>query len=100
MIKIIAKNVNRSFAKLRGLMFVESIKPIYFETRFGIHTFFFKAPIAVLVLDDKNVVCHKKIVKPWRVFFWNPKFKKVLELPVDYKTLKKIKVGDKVVVSS
>ena len=100
MIKVKAKNANTFLLKFRGLCSTESLEPIYLETRFGIHTFFVKSPIVVLVMDKNNVVRQKKIVKPWRVFFWNPKFKRILELPANHKSLEKIKVGEKVVISS
>lgn len=53
---------------------------VYLETRWGIHTFFMKFPIDVIVLDDNNqVVKVKKNLRPWRVFFWNPRYYKVVE---------------------
>lgn len=56
---------------------------VYLETRWGIHTFFMKYPIDVFVLDDKDkVVKVKRNLKPWRVFFWNPRYYRVLETPV------------------
>lgn len=55
---------------------------VYLETRWGIHTFFMKFPIDVMVLDNKNkVVKIKRELKPWRLFLWNPKYYKVVELP-------------------
>ena len=83
--------------KLLGLSFKENIKPVYYETRFGIHTFFVKKAIDVVICDDDFIV--RKIVrsmKPWKVLIWNPKYKKVLELPVNYKKYSKIIIGDKI----
>ena len=81
--------------KMRGLMFRDSIIPLYFETRFGVHTFFVKAPIFVLILDAKNRVVSMKQVHPWKVYFWNPQYSRVLELPINYPGLSKITKGTK-----
>lgn len=55
---------------------------ILFQTRFGIHTILMKQPIDVLVLSDKGkVVSLRENLKPWKLFFWNPKYSQVLELP-------------------
>lgn len=80
-------------------MFKKNIEPIFLKTRFGIHTFFVKASVVVLVLDNQNIIQQKKIVKPWRVFCWNPKYSRILELPTNNKQIKKIKIGDGVQIS-
>jgi uncharacterized membrane protein (UPF0127 family) len=54
---------------------------VFFNTRLGIHTFFVKTNLDLVILDKKKVVCLKKNLKPNRIFLWNPKFSKVLELP-------------------
>jgi uncharacterized protein len=72
----------KELESLCGNMFRKKIIPLYFETRWGIHTFFVKEPIDVLILDEENrVQVIKKGLKPWRLFFWNPKYRRVLELP-------------------
>lgn len=81
--------------KMWGLMFRDLIIPLYFETRFGIHTFFVKAPIFVLIIDAKDRVVSIRRVNPWRIYFWNPQYSRVLELPIDYPGLSKIKKGTK-----
>lgn len=69
--------------KSDGLLKYETPHAMYFETRWGIHTHGMKFPIDVIVLDGDNMVKKiKKDMKPGRFFFWNPKYKKVLELPV------------------
>jgi uncharacterized membrane protein (UPF0127 family) len=85
--------------KTIGVAFKEKIEPVYFKTRWGIHTFFVKHPIDVFVMDD-NFVVRKMIrgLKPWRVFFWNPRYKNVLELPQYLKKYKKYKIGDKIML--
>jgi uncharacterized membrane protein (UPF0127 family) len=68
--------------KTDGMLAFKTPRPIYFETRWGIHTFGVSTPIDVVVLDaDGAVASFKKNTKPSRFFFWNPKYKRILELP-------------------
>jgi uncharacterized membrane protein (UPF0127 family) len=96
--KIMIKPANRGTlsAKYLGLMFVRNPLPTYFETRWGVHTFFVRKRIAVYILDEHNIVKIRKAVKPWRLFFWNPKYKKVLELPADDTRIKSIQLQSKI----
>lgn len=97
MITIKARKVHGFIEAMRGLMFVSPINPLYFETRFGIHTFFMREAIDVVILDNKNRVCViKKSLAPWRVFVWNPLYMRVLELPKGSVNAKKITVGEKI----
>jgi Uncharacterized conserved protein len=99
MVEIRVKKLNSFLEKARGLMFLNSIKPIYFKTRWGIHTLFLKNKIDVLILDNENKVYKLKVaLKPWRIFIWNPKFYKVLELPTGYIVHKNIRPRDSVSV--
>lgn len=80
-----------------GLLGSAKSYPVYFTTRFGIHTYSMKFPIDVIVLDNNNRV--KRIstnLKPNRFFFWFPIYNRVVELPAD--TVKKLKInnGDKI----
>ena len=80
--------------KMVGVAFKKNITPVFFETRWGLHTFFVRKPIDVVICDDNFIV--RKIVrnlKPWRVLFWDPRYKKVLELPLNYKKYSKVKIG-------
>ena len=53
---------------------------VLFKTRFGIHTFFLKTPIDVMILNNEyKVVKLKKELRPNRIFLWNPKFEIVIE---------------------
>jgi uncharacterized membrane protein (UPF0127 family) len=68
--------------KIIGLIGEKYPKAIMFQTRFGIHTFFMNFPIDILILNKQNhVVVIKKNLKPNRLFFWNPNFTSVIELP-------------------
>lgn len=77
--------------KAFGLILEKKADAMIFQTRFGIHTFFMKQPIDVLVLDNlKKVVKIKENLKPNSIFLWNPKYDLVIELPKE--TVKKIKI--------
>lgn len=52
------------------------------ETRLGIHTFFVKRPLDIIVLDNNGkIVKMKEDLRPNNLFFWNPKYRYILELP-------------------
>ena len=69
-------------AKSVGLLGANHAHPVYFTTRWGIHTFGLLFPIDVLVLDKDNKVAHvAHQLKPNAVFVWNPKHFHVIELP-------------------
>ncbi len=78
--------------KVKGLIGDKNPKALYFETRWGIHTFGVKFPLDIIILDSEWKV--KKIfenLKPYRIFFWNPTYFRVLELPQG--TLEKSKIS-------
>jgi len=92
--KIICKDLKiaRSFIdRMFGLLIKTNPRNMLFKTRFGIHTFFLKEPVDVIVLNqDFKVVTLKKNLKPNRFFFWNPGYFNVLELPTG--TISKFKI--------
>lgn len=66
-----------------------------FHTRFGIHTFGMRFPIDVLILDKTNkIVRIKENLFPNRIFFWNPLYDTVLELPAGTINKTKSELGD------
>lgn len=68
--------------KFIGLMGKDRPETIIFKTRFGIHTFFLKFPIDLIIVSkEKRVVFIKKSVKPNRVVFWDFRYDTVIELP-------------------
>lgn len=82
-----------------GLIGVRDIYPVYFETRGGIHTFGMLAPLDVVILDNQNrVVKLKENLKPNRVFFWNPIYSRVVELPIGTIVKEKIQIGEKILL--
>lgn len=83
MLVIEAKFAKTLQEKTIGLIRAEQIKPMYFKSRFGIHTFGMPEAIDVAILDKRNII--RSLVKnlpPNRVFFWHPKYDGVLELPL------------------
>lgn len=90
---------NSFLEKSFGLMFQNSPRPLYFETRFGIHTFFVKTPIDILVLDRKGLVRAMGIhLMPFHLFLWSPKYNRVVELPKGTILKLNISKGDKIVI--
>jgi uncharacterized membrane protein (UPF0127 family) len=86
--------------KTFGLIFSKNPCTMIFQTRFGIHTFFMKYPIDVLVLDQQNtVVAIKKSLKPNRIFVWNPKYEIIIELPTGSIEKTSTKVGSRIILS-
>ncbi len=71
-----------------GLLKKSCSRSLLLQTRFGIHTFFFKEPIDIIILDKNHkVVKLKENLTPNSLFFWNPKYDLILELPL--KTIRK-----------
>lgn len=88
---IITKELKGFWDKSKGL--INKLKPenVYFKTRCGIHTFGLKFPLDVVILDKNNKVKKiKESLKPNRIFLWNPKYEKILELKPG--TIKKEKI--------
>lgn len=99
--KIKAKIAKSIAEKAIGLMGKKNSPPMLFKTRFGIHTFFLSKPIDVLVLNSEGiVVVVKSYLKPFRFFFYNPKYNLVLELKKGFTLSQNIKVGDKIKIIS
>lgn len=85
--------------KTLGLLRYKKPESLFLQTRFGIHTFGLSHPIDVLILDKHYVVIAlKESLKPNRVFFWNPKYNAVVELPQGTITQKKIVHGTKIIL--
>ena len=65
-----------------GLLGAPKAYPVYFKTRFGIHTFGMKFPIDVLILGRNfDIVYLKSELVPNRVFLWPLWYVHVVELP-------------------
>jgi uncharacterized membrane protein (UPF0127 family) len=84
-----------ALGKIKGLLGEKTPHAIVFNTRFGIHTFFLKFPIDVIILDKKGcVVKLKTSLKPNQIFLWNIKFDTVIELPSGDLGKSKTEIGD------
>lgn len=83
--QLLAQNLTEATSwkqKICGLTLSTKPSALCFKTRFGIHTFGMRFPIDVIILDSHNqVVRIKTNLQPNRIFLWNPKYSKVLELP-------------------
>lgn len=83
--------------KTRGLIGANPVYPVYFTTRWGIHTFGLICPIDVIILDNNFQVM--KVIHnllPNRIFLWNPTHRHVVELPAGWIKRKRIKTGTKI----
>ncbi|MBR3363156.1 MAG: DUF192 domain-containing protein [Bacilli bacterium] len=90
---MIIKEANTFTKKLKGLMFIKKFDYILKFKANGIHTFFMKTNIDVILTDKNDKIlyiyknlCPNKIILPKR------KVKYTYEMPVDY--IKNIKIGD------
>lgn len=81
--------------KTEGLLKSAPNDALFFETRWGIHTFRMKFRIDVAVMDDDMmIVALRENLMPGRFFFWNPRHKNVLELPAGTIQHTGTKMGD------
>lgn len=93
------KKLETQWEKIVGLMGKSQPESVYFTTRWGIHTFFMKFPIDVVILDRSNrVALVKQEVRPWRILIWNPVHSRVLELPAGMTKKLKIITGEKIIL--
>lgn len=91
-VKIHVEDRSGLISKTVGLLPDKKPHPIYFKTRFGLHTFGMKWGIDVMILDNMNTVIKlKRHLKPNNIFFWNPLYNRVVEFPKG--TLKKLDIS-------
>lgn len=90
---MIIKEANTFIKKLKGLMFIKEFDYILkFKTN-GIHTFFMKTNIDVILTDKENKILYiYKDLSPNKIILPKRKVKYTYEMPVNY--LKNIKIGD------
>lgn len=81
---IISENIvlAKSFwDKVFGMLLKRNSEGLILKTRFGIHTFFMKNKIDVIILDkSRSVAKVKKNLSPYNFLIWNPKYDAVIEL--------------------
>ena len=86
---------NNLFQGIFGLIFYDKPIGMIFQTHFGIHTFFMRYTINVLILNKRNKVVAIKVgLKPNRIYFWNPRYSTVIELPEGSVEKSKTEAGD------
>lgn len=90
---MIVKEANTFIKKLKGLMFIKEFNYILkFKTN-GIHTFFMKINIDVILTDKENKILYiYRNLKPNKIILPKRKVKYTYEMPVNY--IKNIKIGD------
>ena len=99
MVRLTVKTLRSLAQKSKGLIGAKEIYPVFFTTRWGIHTLGVLQPIDVLVLDtDDRVVAMSNKLPPNRIFFWNPKYFRVVELPAGWIEKKKIIRGTRIMI--
>ena len=87
------KEAKTFFQKLKGLMFQKKINYILkFKTN-GIHTFFMKCNIDVILTDKNNKILYiYRNIKPNKIILPKKNVKYTYETPINY--FDKIKIGD------
>lgn len=99
--KLAVKTLRTFSEKTRGLIGVHEIYPVFFTTRWGIHTFGMKKSIDVLILDDHlQIVRLIRNLPPNRIFLWSPRYTQVIELPAGTINRSGIKIQDRVTLTS
>ncbi len=97
MVEIKVKKLVGVMEKMRGLIGAKTPYPVYFRTRWGIHTFGVTRPIDVVILDARcKISVMKEKLQPNRLFFWPLKYNQVVELPEGEIKKLKIKIGETV----
>ena len=87
--------------KKQGLLGSNGKTGLFMKTRWGVHTFGMKFPIDVIVLNKQNkVIRYKRNMKPNRVFFWNPVYNKVVEIPTALMPQGIVCIGDELEISN
>lgn len=81
-----------------GLLRYKEARPVYFTTRFGIHTFGMKFPIDVVVLDSEfKIIALTQRLAPNRIFLWSPRYYHVIELPAGEIQKETLTIGTKII---
>ncbi len=81
------------FQKLKGLMFQKEFNYILKIKTNGIHTFFMKIPIDVILTDKNNKILYiYKNLKPNKIIMPKRKVKYTYEIPIN--KINKTKIGD------
>ncbi len=97
MITLKVKALQTHMEKSVGLIGAKCPYPVFFTTRWGIHTFGVRGAIDVLILDsDNRVVVIRHRLPPNRFLLWNPIYDRVIELPPGTIVQKGIAIGSQI----
>ncbi len=89
------KEANSFIEKFKGLMFIKDFDYILKIKCNGIHTFFMKTNIDVILTDKNDKILYiYRNVKPWRIILPKKNVTYTYETKVNY--LKNIKVGGQI----
>ena len=94
-----AKMAHSTLDRALGLLKPGCPSFLVIKTRWGIHTFFLKTDIDVLVLGKNNTV--KALcagLKPYRFYFYPPWYRTVVEMPPQTISRFGIRLGDKICI--
>lgn len=83
--------------KIFGLLKKSNTPSLLFKTRFGMHTFFLKNSVDILVLDNRHIIKKVSTIKPNRLFFYNPRYPYILETPAGTIKKSKTEIGDELI---
>lgn len=86
--------------KTLGLLKKSNSRSLLIKTRFGVHTFFLKEPIDILVVNSNYEVVKTQTVKPNSLFFYNPINFTVLELPKNSIKKTQTAIGDHIEIKA
>ena len=81
--------------KFFGLLKKSNPRSLLFQTRLGMHTFFLKNSIDIIILDRNLTIRKASSVKPNKLFFYSPQYPYVVELPNGTIIKSKTEIGDK-----
>lgn len=94
-----AKMAHSTLDRALGLLKPGCPTFLVIKTRWGIHTFFLKTAIDVLVLDKNSVVKTLFVgLKPYRFYFYPPQYDTVVEMPPQTISKFNIRLGDKICI--
>lgn len=85
--------------KIAGLLKKSNPPSLLFKTRFGMHTFFLKNSIDILVMDNEYIIKKASTIKPNRLFFYNLQYPYIIETHTGTIKKSKTEIGDKVSIS-
>lgn len=85
--------------RLLGLLNPRNSRYLVFHTHFGIHSFFMSKPIDVLLLDNnQKIIRLKQKLVPFRMFFYNPQYSTVIEMPQGTIRRLRLHINDKIFI--